>query len=93
MAKRKFADIGILCKGKDGNHYIKVENDVEITIKQKKYNGDEVTVKLEGGSYINLQKPEEKFSIMFRGDESKVGERLETTPDYIKYFASASSEA
>lgn len=91
--KRQFADVGALMKGKDGGLYIKLEKDITITVKGKKYNGEEINITVEGGGYINLEKPLEKFEKIFKGDEAKIEERMEKIPDYLKYFASVSGEA
>lgn len=89
---RKFADIGAMMKGKDGSYYIKLDKDVQITVKGKKFNGENIDLQISGGGYINLEKPEDKFNKIFKGDETKIQERLANIPDYIKFLVSASQE-
>ena len=73
---RKFADIGEVRKGENG-HYIKLDEGTSVTITHKNYKGETVEVNLKAGDCMNLEKPEDKFNKIYRGDEGKISERME----------------
>ena len=89
--KRVFADIGEVRKG-DNGHYIKLDDGVTITITHKNYKGETNVVNLKPGDCMNLEKPEDKFQKICRGDEAKIEERMEKLPEFIKFFVSASEK-
>lgn len=88
---RVFADFGEVRKG-DNGHYIKLDEGTSVSIKHKNYKGETVTVNLKPGDCLNLEKPEDKFTKIYRGDETKISERMEKLPDFIKFFVSASEK-
>jgi hypothetical protein len=54
--KKKYVNVGILCKRKDGGFYIKVDKDSGLSIGGQDFSGQ----------YINVSKPTEKYDRMLK---------------------------
>ena len=92
MAKKKYARLGSLCQKRDKTgYYIKVDNNSTVTITTKQ--GDNVTsITLDGGNYINVDKPEDKIKFFLEKGfitEEVAEERLEKIPEFVKFELSA----
>ena len=89
---RKFADIGSMNKSKEGGYYIKLEDNVQIHITGTNYKGDPIDVTVKGGEYLNLEKPEDKYLKIYKGNEAKAQEVVQKIPEFVKFFVSASQK-
>lgn len=90
---KQWIDFGTINQSKNGKGFnVKIAKGLKVTITGVDFKGNEIHAELNEGDAMFVSSKEEKFERMFKGDETKIEERLSTVPEYIKYFITVPPE-